>query len=226
MRTICADLAGVLVDGRPDLAEALSPFGVTVGTRMEVDLDALGASDVPFRDQLCQVLSAYQSQARALRVKGTGASGAPGRYVVTRRAVVDDRVRNTRKDRVDLREHYNALESLPLTGDLIREVTSAAPDADRVADLAHLAGGEATWDAEEGWQVRVPLTGQVLWPEVLGGAPRWAELSRSVTVVVRHTPGNDRRVRRLVRVLVEVDELFPDPQPFRDALPDLADAGA
>jgi hypothetical protein len=54
----------------------------------------------------------------------------------------------------------------------------------------------------------------VEWPTALGGPAAPNELHRHVKIVANHAKWRDRKVRRLVRVEVSCDEVWPDPACF------------
>lgn len=197
----------MLLADRPDLLDALRPFGRTVGTRVEIDLEALSSA----HPSLCRALEEYQSQTTSLwaKVQAGAASGTP--YVVARRAIVDASQITTKSRRADLREQLADLRTVPGAAAVIEAVTDVSYDADHLVTVVDAAGGDVAEPEPGHFVVTIPLEGAGAWPLTLGGPATSTEVARHVRVTVRHGKGQERAVRALRRVEVLVDELWADP---------------
>lgn len=131
----------------------------------------------------------------------------PGAYMAVRREVLSARQR----DNQDLTEELAALEEMAGIGTVISAVLDAAPDLEECGKAAAGAGGRL-WHGEKG-EVCVRFEwgrdDVAYWPEALGGGFSPGEMSRAITVIAKHAAWRDRRARRLIRVEVEANELWP-----------------
>lgn len=214
MRTISAATAAVLLADHADLREQLRGCGRAVGGRVEVDLDAVEAVS----PQACRALEAYHCQTLALwRDLASGTpSGAP--YMTTQRLLADHQQVTGKVGRRDLPEVLAELEELALTAELVTAVTAPEVDGPAVRRLAAGAGGSAAQPSAGVWVVQVPMSGPVAWPEALGGPVHLSEIGRTLRLTARHASWRDRRVRRLARVEVLVEELWADTHAARQLL--------
>lgn len=215
MRTISSATASALLASRPDLAARVRPFGRRIGARVEVDLDGVrGACP-----SLCQALELYQSQTERLWARAASGAGSGERYVTTRRRVADHHQVTGTAGRADLREVFDAVEGLPQIGAVLQVATDTDPVLEDLSEQVGTLDGEVTCPAPGVVVLEVPLVGVAAWPEQLGGPPTPTEIGRTLVLTVRHARWRDRRVRRLARVEVFVEELFADPEPARKLLP-------
>lgn len=126
--------------------------------------------------------------------------------VVVRVPLVDRRQTDSKVARVDLGPLYAAMEHVPALVPALG-LLDADPDwsaLDRVGTL-------------ERHDDRSALTVELAsahWPLELGGPSSPGELVRTVRLEASHAAWRDRRVRRLVRVVVHAQEIWPDPALF------------
>lgn len=112
--------------------------------------------------------------------------------------------------KVDLADELVGLTDLPGAGDFFHELTGAAPNRTRLRRLGYPFHGWTRFE-REGVQARggVTITQPGVWHESLGGLWLPGEAARSVEVGVRFAKWRDRRVRRLVRVMVKSHVVVP-----------------
>lgn len=215
MRTVPAGLIATVLADRPDLQAVVTGCGRQVGVRVEVDLNAVEALST----RLAHVLTVYDAHARAFwRALQTG-TAAGAAYTLVRRTLMTHVQSTAKKDRRDLVEVYEALTGVAVLSDIVDELTAAEPDLDALAGLLDAAGGGQVLPAEAGAvAVQVLLDPNGALPDVLGGVRMPGEVRRVLTLTARHAAWRDRRVRRLARVEVAADEMWPDPAPARAAL--------
>lgn len=213
MRTIPSSTAGMLLSDRPDLRAALAPHGRVVGARTEVDLgSAAGAHPA-----LCRALGAYQSQNERLWAAVGAGRAAGAAYVVTRRTLAEH-LQNTGKPRVDLREAMDDLLVLPGVGAAVEHAMSMAVDGEVLAVAVDVIGGDVSEPEAGVYVLDLPLSGEVAWPDTLGGPAVPWEVARRVRVTVRHARWRHRALRTLSKVQVFVDEMWADPAAARALL--------
>lgn len=207
-RTVPLALVAVLLEQSPALHPLVREHGRVIGDRLEVDMDSLARA----APQLAAAIEAFDRDTQALWASGAGP------FVLTRRDVVDHKQVTAKTGREDLTDVFTELGHLSLTAELLDAVTCPDPDPAVVHALADQLAGSA--DLTDGaWHVTVPLEGAVAWPACLGGPPGHAEVSRALVITCRHAPWRDRRVRRLARVRVHVEEMWADPSRSRALLP-------
>ena len=137
--------------------------------------------------------------------------GVGGRsFVLVRRTVTEHTQRDDANGRSDLSYVIEAAQGVSLLGWITDSLCGANPDYVEILRKA------SVWDAHlEQDGVRSVLTLDIPstkgWPDALGGSQGLRELKRRITIETNHAKWRDRRVRRLVRVLVESDELWADP---------------
>jgi hypothetical protein len=182
--------AAVLLGPDPRLATC----GVAVGKRVEVDLDQVAQT---LSTEIADSLESYWSTAHQLWEQGSG------KAVLIRRRIMTSRQVDRKDSRIDLHAELAALEELP-GGDIIVEALLGQD-----VDLDALANYTVSQDGNE---TAVTITHRSLdWPDALGGPGAPGELHRTITVTANHAKWRDRKVRRLVRIDVSVDEVWPDP---------------
>ncbi len=137
--------------------------------------------------------------------------GVGGRsFALVRRTVAEHTQRDDGNGRSDLSHIVEQAKGVSLLSWITDSLCGANPD---YVDILRKA---SVWDAQlEQDGVRSVLTLDIPsakgWPDVLGGSQGVRELKRRITIETNHAKWRDRRVRRLVRVLVESDELWADP---------------
>lgn len=126
-----------------------------------------------------------------------------GPWVRVERVLVDARQR-TGWPRLDLHAELAAVEATPGLCAAARAALANPPPAALSGPLEyhrHATGARLVWYAPR----------LARWPVALGAAPGPGEVLRRVELDVRHAPWRDRRIRRLARVRVCVEEYWPDP---------------
>jgi hypothetical protein len=171
---------------------------VLVGRNLEVDLSQLGDEDTAQRLerywQACQVFLAAPS----------------GDAVLVRRRLYSATQADTTSQRSDLTAELDWLQTNNLTRPLVTEALSTDPDWARVGLLLTPLDGTITQDGT--WStIRFRLPAATPLPDGSTQPPWRLEQRRTVQLRISHAGWRDRRVRRLVEVGVDVDELWPDP---------------
>lgn len=214
MRTVPATAPALLFGDRPDVLEVLRPFGVRVGARVEVDIDAVAIT----APEVAEALWAYHLRCAGLwRALRNGRPG--GAFVAIRRPLADYVQRNTKTVKTDLVDQLGALGELEGFQQIADALTDPVPDVARLEAMVGAWGGSVV--QEPGTvTVTVPVEGSYAFTDALGGLAGFGEVRRVLTLTARQAAWRDRRVRRLSRVLVEAEEIWADPSPSRP------DAGA
>lgn len=211
--TIPVSAAATLLLGRPDLAAAAAGHLRMLGDRPEVDLPSLAADAVDVAHALSQYWTACQQLWEDLRH-----GAATGSYVMVSRSVHRATQQNSKKAKVDLTGELAACADIPEVADIVNALTDPDPDEVLLASLAEQVNGSFNSSAGA-LSVSVHATGALTWPQLLGGVSWPGEVRRSLTLTAKHAPWRDRRVRRLWRVSVDVEEVWPDPTFARQLLP-------
>jgi hypothetical protein len=204
------DAASVLFAGEPENLDVVESC-LSEGDEGAMVLDRRTLSEVA--PGLDQRLERYCCESQAvLRDHLDGVGGRA--FVVVRRVVVEHVQRDDANGRSDLAEILEASQTVSLLGWITESLCSTRPDYQAILRKA------SVWDAQlEQDGVRSVLTLDVPsakgWPEVLGGSQGARELRRRITLETNHAKWRDRKVRRLVRVRVEADELWADPASLR-----------
>lgn len=170
---------------------------VRLGRRVEVDVDSMRAAGA--HDAADTLWTYWQ---RSHIVDGGDLT------VVT---LLHDHEQNSGARKADLREVYTDLRAHPVTGPVLEHACGATPDPETLRDLLDVAGSALHLESGQ-CSFTVELSPTYL-PATLGGPRLWRETTRRITVVVRHAPWRDRRIRRLSRVLVESIQRWPEPDP-------------
>jgi hypothetical protein len=171
---------------------------LSVGRNLEVDLSQLGDEDT------AQRLERYWQECRRFL------STPSGDAVLVRRRLYGATQVDTASQRSDLTVELDWLQANNLTRPLVAEALSTAPDWARVRLLLTPLDGTITQDGS--WttlRFRLPATTTL--PDGSTQPPWRLEQRRTVQLRISHAGWRDRRVRRLVEVGVDVDELWPDP---------------
>jgi hypothetical protein len=182
--------------GRDLVADEL----VRVGRKLELDTSVLGAERVA-----CE---AHWEATRRLWSDLESGTATGTAYAVLRRTVVDVAQRDGRGSggaRTDVRPQLEALELVPGVGVLIDGLLGAEPDHSALGAAARATGG--TYDrADEHTTKVVVVSAGRHWPSLLGGSALPGELIRWVRVEANHRAWREHRVRRCVRLQVDIDE--------------------
>lgn len=139
-----------------------------------------------------------------------GVVDGSGPYVAVRRPLVRVRQRAGGGDRYDLVDHARALARWPGLSQAAVALLARRPDMDelRVA-VAPTAG--RVWRRDGVTSVELPCEPAAFPPELGGGSPV-REARRWVRMDARHARWRQRRSRRLVRLAVDAEEVWPDPR--------------
>lgn len=185
----------------------LDRCAVMVGRRPELNLDKV-------RDRLGErhaaALEAYWGECRRFWARMRSGTAA-GPFVATRRVLVDA-TQDTGRSKRDLGNELNALLACPAAApvaELLLDATLAVPALERAVATN---GGVLDVPAAPGDPASATLlVSGVGCPPELGGFPSIGEVRRFVTISARHASWRDNRRRRLARVTVRVDEVWPHP---------------
>jgi hypothetical protein len=234
MPTVPAGAAAVLLAARPDLRAAISSCGKGIGHRIEVDIDAVDLAcpglGTPLRDFADASAHLWQHAASSSPYPADRADGAPGGqhdpagadrlpYVLVRRTVCDHRQATGKANRADLVAVYEELTDISVLADLVEELTAEAPDVSVLTDMLSVLTGTVAVSSPGELTATVSLDGRYAFPDLLGGVAWTAEVRRRFTFTTRQAAWRDRRVRRLSRVQVAIDELWADPAAYQQQLP-------
>lgn len=207
-RTVPAWVAQLaLGDLTEDVSAALRAAGRTLGSRVELDVAAVGAT---LGNAAASKLVAYEQRCRDF-FEAWLAGEAAGPYVIVRRPLVKVRQIDTKDARVDLGPTLDALTTVSGIGDIVEEVTGAKPDWELVARLGTAFEAAVERDGND-TTVTLHCAFDTSWPDELGGVPTRGELQRILRLGLSHAAWRDRRNRRLVSVTVEAEEIWPDPE--------------
>jgi hypothetical protein len=170
-----------------------------------LDSDALGEASP---ELLLRLQHFWQESQAVLRDHLGGVGGRP--FAVVRRVLVEHVQKDDTSGRSDLAHVLEAADTVSLLDWVLDGMCSTNP---AYPDILRRA---SVWSAQlEQDGVRSVLTLEIPstkgWPAVLGGSQGTRELKRRITIETNHAKWRDRRVRRLMRVLVEADELWADP---------------
>ena len=113
----------------------------------------------------------------------------------------------TKGSRKGLGDELDALAALRGVGDLVAEVTSAAPKVAVCKALATTQGGRFSL-GESASTCEFSVTGTLLFPEALGGPVLAGEVRRHFVLEARHAAWRDRPARRLSSVAVSTECVF------------------
>lgn len=167
---------------------------VKLGNRVELDITAI--KDPAMRAQLwdwwCECVALYSNP------QGDVA------WFSTKRVLFNDRQITSKTNRKDLVEVFKILESIPSLNPVLQAVTQPVWDVEAIErsyDLVSFQTQNNTGVAN------VDVSNLVL-PTMLGGVKGVGEFSRTLNLEVANASWRDRRVRRLVSVSVECEELW------------------
>lgn len=191
-----------LVETDPARRAAAGSAFRQMGATLEADVSALNKV-VPGLGERC---SMYMFAARNLwELYELG--DTPKDAVLVRMPVLDRRQVDSKTARTDLGPLYDAMEHIPALRDALGLLDSA-PEWDALAAMGLLER-----DGDRSVLTLELPTRQ--WPLELGGPPAPGEVSRTLRLETSHATWRDRRVRRLVRVVVYAIEVWPDPTAYR-----------
>jgi hypothetical protein len=200
-------VAALVLDAR-ELADVEARGGLrAVGHRCEV---SLGVVEQLLGEDRADALWAYQRRCGRFWDKVADQTAGGERYVRVNRMLLDAVQDAKSGKKTDLGAQYDALVEVAGVGELIEEATSETPDWERVTKLGETMGLELDDSGDGAVTLRLAVEADSFDP-ALGGAPSRGELRRWLTVVVRHAVWRDRRRRRLARVTVEAEEVWPEP---------------
>jgi hypothetical protein len=203
--------AGVLYAENETAQNTLCAFGkLDADGVLALDIDALSLA----RPDTAEQLRGFLSDSRVvLRSHREGVEDVP--YAVVRRTLVSVAQSDTSSGRFDLTQQLRDGRLIPVLGDLLERICGASPDFQDV--VRRSAAWKCAVSEEANMRVVTLEVGAAKgWTESWGGSFAENELRRIVTITVSHAPWRDRRVRRLVSVVVERDELWADPAKTSD----------
>jgi hypothetical protein len=172
-----------------------------LGATLEADVGALDLV-VPGLGTRCVDYLLAARDLWACREAGDPVEGA----VLVRVPLVDRRQTDSKVARVDLGPLHAAMEHIPA-------LVPALGLLDADPDWSTLAGVGTLERHDDRSTLTVELA-SAHWPLELGGPAAPGEVSRTVRLEASHAAWRDRRVRRLVRVVVHAREIWPDPNLF------------
>jgi hypothetical protein len=190
-----------LLETNPARRAAAGSAFVQVGATLEADVDALDRV-VPGLGSRCVDYVLAARDVWASRETGESLAGA----VLVRVPLLDRRQIDSKAARVDLSTEFAAMEHIAALSPALR-LLDTDPDWVSLAQVGQL-------DRHDD---RCALTVEVSatqWPLELGGPVSPGELARVLRLEASHAAWRDRRVRRLVRVVVHALEVWPDPEAF------------
>jgi hypothetical protein len=168
---------------------------VRLGNKVEVSLEAVKETAGA---EAAERLSNYWRAATQMWSSGKG------RAVLVRRPLVQVAQKDGKEGRVELAAELAALELIPEGDALVEALLGPAVQPDQLTSVE-----------TNGNETSVTVTRRMVeWPTALGGPAAPNELHRHVKIVANHAKWRDRKVRRLVRVEVSCDEVWPDPACF------------
>jgi hypothetical protein len=174
--------------------EAVARCAVRLGHRVEVDMVRLREA---FGAEAALRVERYWDAARKLWADGSGPA------IVITRTLHQAAQKDSKAGRVELVDELAALEELRNGGALVDALLGPEVDPEALRGHALQSVGNETY---------ITITRRSTeWPASLGGPPIPGELRRHVRVVANHSKWRDRKVRRLVRVEVTAEEVWPDP---------------
>lgn len=185
----------VLCADRPDLFEALSSLADATD----------GGEKTGEGAELASLLDDFVDETR--QVASDAENGIGGReYVLARRRL--GAWQQTDKGTKEVLDEHLACVPSQLAS-LLKEACGSQPDWDEVSGqvVAFEHDGSDTWLV-----AYFEADGDTA--QVWGGPVGELEVRRVATIRVNHARWRDRRSRRLVRVIVEADERWADPEPF------------
>lgn len=177
-----------------------------LGQTAELDLDLLSEQGY---GELAERLDAYRERCVAFWVNGGHGEALHVRRPLTSRSQIDRRG----EPRVDLVDELVQLRALPGVGDFVDAWLAAGPDTERIARAAGAAG--AHYEITDGRGTAEITVDGANWPAVLGGTASVGEVARVFLLEANWSAWRDRDVRRLTRVSVEAEEVWPAPTVVR-----------
>jgi hypothetical protein len=214
MRTVPAHVASLLATlpaVQHSIGDALASSGRQIGERVELDLDALAQATSP---AVAEIVAAYHQTCQSFQANL--ASGAPaGAYIAVRRPLLESEQSDRKGARVDLAQELEELLRVPALGEFCGALLDGLNSPTRQQNLdrfgplldARLETGGANQTV-----ATVALQGRSHpWPTQLGGPASPGEVRRVFTLTANHASWRDRRVRRLQRLVVEAEEVWPHP---------------
>ena len=191
------DLAGLSL--WPARREAVLTNGVTVGSRVELDLDAIRAEDA----SLAAALEAYDLKVRAFW-DAYVETGSAGDCLVTQRTLATYVKVDKKGSKIYLKEQVKALEDINGISEVMKDLLGGVLDESKLKSLGlpYAVDGNLI-------TVTLPLKGKQLWPASLGGPAGRGEFSREVVLKISHAKSHDRKSQRLLEVKVSAREVWP-----------------
>jgi hypothetical protein len=139
--------------------------------------------------EVAERLGLYWSACRRLWNRAEHDGSLAGPCVRIERLVCQAQ-QETGRNKVDLVAHLEGLRNVAGVGAILDDVLGDHPAGDATVTVTGAPG---------------------VYPRCLGGAPSPGEIERRFVIDVRYASWRDRPVRRLARIQVWVDEIWPDP---------------
>lgn len=191
------DLAGFSLE--PARRDAVLANGITVGSRIELDLDAIRVED----EDLVRALEAYDLKVRSFW-DAYVETGSAGECLVTQRTLATYVKVDKKGSKIYLKEQVKALENINGLSGAMKDLLGGVLDEAKLKALGleYVVDGNLI-------TVTLPLKGKQLWPASLGGPAGRGEFSREVVLKISHAKSHDRKSQRLLEVKVSAREVWP-----------------
>jgi hypothetical protein len=188
--------------------EKIRHCGVTVGRRIEVDLDAVGQID----SELAERMASYWERCRAFW-DSYRRGDAAGDGVLVRRVLTQAVQSDAPGGRGELGVEVDAVTALPVVGELIEELLGPDPDIESISRRGFRLGLSLRRDNKKNMlRIAVRMQARNQWPADLGGTHSSGELHRVIEMRISHAKWRDRKSRRLVEMTIWAEEIWPDPR--------------
>lgn len=194
--------AAVWAAGTSTDLNSVEPVVLDGDTRPYLDLTSVDPEDA------VAIVRYYETTQRFWRRLAQGLE--PGPYMAGERLLVDARQQSGHGARkVDLRDIYESLRHIPIVSEVVNVMLGDPVDPRALKEIGrhlHIAVDDT------GDRTVVDMyVEQQGFDDVLGGPPAPGEVRRHLHIEARRAAWRDRRVRRLVKVQVWAEELWPDP---------------
>lgn len=174
---------------------------IGLGNRVEINLVKLVSMG---RKDLAELLNTYYQTCQDFWVKGKGR----GEFILLERELISNS-QLTGKNKKDLVEEYEALTSQGGVGKVIEEATAATVNEELLDSyIANIGAYQRVVNDTQRVLVMSFPGGSITHP-ALGGVGTLGETARFITLVISHSAWRTRRVRRLSKIVVTVEERWP-----------------
>jgi hypothetical protein len=185
------------------LVSELESCGRLVGERAEVDLDAVA-------DRVSvELAQSFYSHYLVCRSFDERAGSGAGALVRIQRQLVAAVQRTSKQQRADLEDELAALEAVPGVGVVVEEFLGSRPDLEHLAVLGDPFYISLSTDGDMS-VATLAVDAELDWALALGGAASAGEVRRWIQLGANYAAWRDRRVRRLTRVTITTEEVWPE----------------